>query len=249
MLLKDKIALITGASRGIGAETAKLFALEGAKVVVNYNNNQEAAQKVVDEIKSKNGQAIAVQADVTEVEQVEKMMQIIKDHWGNVDILVINAGLRFKVAPFMQLTWEDFSYKYYGEMKSFYNSSKAVIPGMIARKSGVIVAVSSGLSRHPGFGFSSHSASKSAVDALVKSLALELGSMGIRVNTVAPGLTITDATSWMPKEQQEQAANRTALKRNGMPEDIAGAILFMASDLSSHITGTYLSVDGGVSMI
>jgi 3-oxoacyl-[acyl-carrier protein] reductase len=249
MLLKDKIALITGASRGIGAETAKLFALEGAKVVVNYNNNQEAAQKVVDEIKSKNGQAIAVQADVTEVEQVEKMMQIIKDHWGNVDILVINAGLRFKVAPFMQLTWEDFSYKYYGEMKSFYNSSKAVIPGMIARKSGVIVAVSSGLSRHPGYGFSSHSASKSAVDALVKSLALELGSMGIRVNTVAPGLTITDATSWMPKEQQEQAANRTALKRNGMPEDIAGAILFMASDLSSHITGTYLSVDGGVSMI
>jgi 3-oxoacyl-[acyl-carrier protein] reductase len=249
MLLKDKIALITGASRGIGAETAKLFALEGAKVVVNYNNNQEAAQKVVDEIKSKNGQAIAVQADVTEVEQVEKMMQIIKDHWGDVDILVINAGLRFKVAPFMQLTWEDFSYKYYGEMKSFYNSSKAVIPGMIARKSGVIVAVSSGLSRHPGYGFSSHSASKSAVDALVKSLALELGSMGIRVNTVAPGLTITDATSWMPKEQQEQAANRTALKRNGMPEDIAGAILFMASDLSSHITGTYLSVDGGVSMI
>jgi len=249
MLLKDKIALITGASRGIGAETAKLFALEGAKVVVNYNNNQEAAQKVVDEIKSKNGQAIAVQADVTEVEQVEKMMQIIKDHWGDVDILVINAGLRFKVAPFMQLTWEDFSFKYYGEMKSFYNSSKAVIPGMIARKSGVIVAVSSGLSRHPGYGFSSHSASKSAVDALVKSLALELGSMGIRVNTVAPGLTITDATSWMPKEQQEQAANRTALKRNGMPEDIAGAILFMASDLSSHITGTYLSVDGGVSMI
>lgn len=249
MLLKDKVALVTGASRGIGAETAKLFALEGAKVVVNYCNNADAAQSVVDEIKSKNGEAFAVQADVTEVEQVEKMMEVIKNAYGDVDILVINAGLHFKVAPFMQLTWEEFSNKYYGEMKSFYNSSKAVIPAMLAKKSGVIVAVSSGLSRHPGFGFSSHSASKSAVDALVKSLALELGGAGIRVNTVAPGLTITDATSWMPKEQQEMAANRTALKRNGMPDDIARAILFMASDLSSHVTGTYLSVDGGSAMI
>ncbi|MEI6142579.1 MAG: SDR family NAD(P)-dependent oxidoreductase, partial [Mariniphaga sp.] len=167
MLLKDKITLITGASRGIGAETAKLFALEGAKVVVNYCNNADAAQSVVDEIKSKNGEAIAVQADVTENDQVEKMMEVINSTYGDVDILVINAGLHFKVAPFMQLTWEEFSYKYYGEMKSFYNSSKAVIPSMLAKKSGVIVAVSSGLSRHPGFGFSSHSASKSAVDALV----------------------------------------------------------------------------------
>ena len=249
MLLNEKIALITGSSRGIGAETAKLFALEGAKVVVNYNQNEEAAQKVVAEIKSKNGQAIAIQADVTEVGQVEKMMQIVRNTYGEVDILVINAGMRFKVAPFMQLSWDDFSHKYYGEMKSFFNSAKAVIPGMIARKSGVIVAVSSGLSRHPGIGFSSHSASKSAVDAMVKSLALELGPLGIRVNAVAPGLTITDATSWMPEEQQEQAASRTALKRNGEPGDIARAILFMASGLSSHVTGTYLSVDGGVSMI
>jgi 3-oxoacyl-[acyl-carrier protein] reductase len=249
MLLKDKVALVTGASRGIGAETAKLFALEGAKVVVNYNNNETAADQVVEEILSKYGKAFAIQADVTDAGQVEKMMTVIKDQYGDVDVLVINAGLRFKVAPFMQQTWEEFSWKYYGEMKSFYNSAKAVIPGMIAKKNGVIVAVSSGLSRHPGMGFSSHSASKSAVDALVKSLALELGPSGIRVNTVAPGLTITDATSWMPKEQQDQAASRTALKRNGEPGDIAKAILFMASELSGHVTGTYLSVDGGVAMI
>ena len=249
MLLKNKIALVTGASRGIGAETAKLFALEGAKVVVNFNKNEIAAREVVAEIQSHGGEAFAVQADVTDVAQVERMMELVGSHFGAVDILVINAGLNFKVAPFMQLTWEDFSWKYYGEMKSFYNSAKAVIPGMLAKKSGVIVAVSSGLSRHPGFGFSSHSASKSAVDALVKSLALELGASGIRVNTVAPGLTITDATSWMPKEHQEQAANHTALKRNGTPEDIARAILFMASELSGHVTGTYLSVDGGSAMI
>jgi len=249
MLLKDKIALVTGASRGIGAETAKLFALEGAKEVVNYNKNEEAAAQVVKEITANNGIAFAIQADVTDEVQVARMMKTVESTYGVVDILVINAGLHFKVAPFMQLTWEEFSWKYYGEMKSFYNSSKAVIPGMVAKKSGVIVAVSSGLSRHPGIGFSSHSASKSAVDALVKSLALELGPSGIRVNTVAPGLTITDATSWMPKEHQEMAANRTALKRNGQPEDIAGAILFMASDLSKHVTGTYLSVDGGSAMI
>lgn len=249
MLLKGKIALVTGGSRGIGAETAKLFAREGAKVVVNYNNNAGAAQGVVASIKAQGGEAMSVKADVTDVGQVENMMEVINSAYGDVDILVINAGLQFKVAPFMQLTWDEFSNKYYGEMKSFYNSAKAVIPSMVAKKSGVIVAVSSGLSRHPGFGFSSHSASKSAIDALVKSLALELGTTGIRVNTVAPGLTITDATSWMPKEQQEQAANRTALKRNGQPDDIARAILFMASDLSSHITGTYLSVDGGSAMI
>ena len=249
MLLKDKVALITGASRGIGAETAKLFAHHGAKVVVNYVNNVEAARKVADEIISGNGEAMIVQADVTDNVQVEKMMIEIKAGFGDVDVLVINAGLRFKVAPFMLQTWDEFSYKYYGEMKAFFNSAKAVIPGMMLKKQGVIVAVSSGLSRHPGFGFSSHSASKSAVDALVKSLALELGSSGIRVNTVAPGLTITDATSWMPEEQQQMAANHTALKRNGLPEDIAGAILFMASDLSRHVTGTYLSVDGGSAMI
>ena len=249
MMLKDKVAIITGASRGIGAQTAILFAAEGARVIVNFNQNEAAALKVVDEITANNGQAIAIQADVTDAGQVEKMMEIVLKTWGDPDILVINAGMHFKVAPFMQLSWEDFSNKYYGEMKSFYNTSKAVIPGMITRKAGVIVAVSSGLSRHPGMGFSSHSAAKSAIDALVKSLALELGPSGIRVNTVAPGLTITDATSWMPKEQQEQAAGRTALKRNGIPEDIARAILFMASDLSNHITGTYLSVDGGVAMI
>ena len=249
MMLQNKIAIITGASRGIGAQTAILFAAEGARVVVNFNHNESAARKVVDEITSNDGKAIAIQADVTDAGQVEKMMEIVRKTWGDPDILVINAGMHFKVAPFMQQTWEDFSSKYYGEMKSFYNTSKAVIPGMIAKKAGVIVAVSSGLSRHPGIGFSSHSAAKSAIDALVKSLALELGSSGIRVNTIAPGLTITDATSWMPKEQQEQAAGRTALKRNGIPEDIARAILFMASDLSNHITGTYLSVDGGVAMI
>jgi len=216
-MLKDNVAIITGASRGIGAQTAKLFAAEGASVVVNFNQNQGAAQKVVDEIISLGGKAIAIQADVTVPDQVEKMMGLVQKKWGDPDILVINAAMHFKVAPFMQLSWEDFSAKYYGEMKSFYNTSKAVIPGMIAKKGGVIVAVSSGLSRHPGMGFSSHSASKSAIDALVKSLALELGPQGIRVNTVAPGLTITDATSWMPKEQLEQAASRTALKRNGTP--------------------------------
>jgi len=249
MMLKDKVAIITGASRGIGAQTAIIFAAEGARVIVNFNQNQAAAQKVVDEITSNHGIAIAVQADVTDAGQVEKMMEIVRKTWGDPDILVINAAMHFRIAPFMELSWEDFSSKYYGEMKSFYNTSKAVIPGMISKKAGAIVAVSSGLSRHPGMGFSSHSASKSAIDALVKSLALELGPSGIRVNTVAPGLTITDATSWMPKEQQAQAADRTALKRNGMPDDIARAILFMASELSGHITGTYLSVDGGVAMI
>ncbi len=249
MLLKDKVALVTGASRGIGAETAKLFAQNGAKVVINYNANEKAAQKVADEIAKAGGTAMIVQADVTVVEDVAKMVATVKEKFGVIDILVINAGVKFKTGAFIQLTWDEFSQKYINEMKAFFNTSKAVIPMMIEKKQGVIVAVSSGLSRHPGFGFSSHSASKSAVDALVKSLAFELGSYGIRVNTVAPGLTITDATSWLQAEHKTNSANRAALKKNGTPEDIAKAILFMASDLSSHVTGTYLSVDGGVAMI
>jgi 3-oxoacyl-[acyl-carrier protein] reductase len=248
-MLKDKIALITGGSRGIGAATAKLFAQNGAKVVINYNSNKQAAVQVAGEIIGIGGIAMISQADVTEVMQVDKMMNEIKENFGEVEVLVINAGVHFKIAPYMQLSWDDFSQKYMSEMKAFFNTSKAVLPAMIDKKNGVIVAVSSGLSRHPGLGFSSHSASKSAIDALVKSLALELGEFGIRVNTVAPGLTITDATNWMPEDQQAFLAKRTALKKNGMPEDMANAILFMASNLSSHITGTYLSVDGGVAMI
>lgn len=249
MLLKGKTALITGASKGIGAATAKLFAEHGAKVAINYNSSESAAGKTVSEIKAKGGEATKFKADVTDKIQVEKMISDIDCTYGKIDILVLNAGMHVHVAPFINYSWEDLEKKLVGEMKAFFYCTKAVVPKMIESKSGIIVAVSSGLSRRASLGFSAHSAAKSAIDAYAKSLAEELGPNGIRVNVVAPGLTLTDATAFMPDENKERMAALTPLKRNATPEDIAGGILILASDYAKFITGNYLPINGGNQML
>jgi len=249
MILKGKIALVTGASRGIGAATAKKLAEHGASVAVNYNTSEEKAQNVVD-ILTKNGStAIAVKANVFDQVESEQMVRQVEKQLGKIDILVLNAGANFKMAPFMEQSWEDFENKILRELKGSYWTVKAVLPSMIERKSGTIIIVSSGLSRKPGYGFSTHTTAKSALDGFAKSMALELGPMGIRVNVIAPGLTLTDATSFMPQAQIDAAAGFIPLRRIGLPEDIAGAVLFYASDESKYITGNYLSVGGGQIML
>ena len=249
MILTGKIALVTGASRGIGAATAKKLAEHGASVAVNYNTSEEKAQNVVD-ILTKNGStAIAVKANVFDQAESEQMVRQVEKQLGKIDILVLNAGANFKMAPFMEQSWEDFENKILRELKGSYWTVKAVLPSMIERKSGTIIIVSSGLSRKPGYGFSTHTTAKSALDGFAKALALELGPMGIRVNVIAPGLTLTDATSFMPQAQIDAAAGFIPLRRVGLPEDIAGAVLFYASDESKYITGNYLSVGGGQIML
>lgn len=249
MLLENKIALVTGGSRGIGAATSKILALNGAKVAVNYNSNSESAQHVVKQINEAGGFAIAVQADVTDQIQVERMINEIESSLGKIDIMVLNAGLHFKMTMFADMSWDEFAYKYVGELKASWYCCKAVIPSMIERKTGSIIAVSSGLSKRSGPGFMAHSASKAALNSFVKSLAVELSPKGIRVNVVAPGLTLTDATSWMPKERIDASAHLAPLQRVGESEDMADAILFFASDQSKFITGGYLPVDGGMTML
>jgi len=249
MLLKDRIALITGASRGIGAATARLFGEHGAAVAVNYVNNEKSANEVAADIEKSGGRAFVVQADVTDSEQVNSMVNKVTDALGPIDTLVHNAGLQFKMAPFTEITWEEFDAKYTGELKAAFYCCKAVVPGMIERKNGCIVAVSSGLSKRSGEGFISHAASKAGLNSFVRSLALELGPHGIRVNAVSPGLTLTDATSWMPEERREMMARFTPMRRIALPDDLAGAILFMASDLAKFITGGYLPVDGGTTTL
>ena len=248
-LLSQKIALITGASRGIGAATAKLLAAHGASVAVNYARSAEAADQVVQEIAKAGGRALAVQADVSDPEQIKQMVDTIKNELGIIDIMVLNAGFTFPTVPFIQYPWQDFEKKLTNEIKSAFFCCKEVVPMMLEKKSGCIVAVSSGLSRQPGVGFVAHSSAKSALDAFVKSLALELGPEGIRVNVVAPGLTETDAISHMPEEIKKQMADHTPLRRNAMPDDIAGAVLMMASEETRFVTGAYLPVSGGGHMI
>jgi len=244
-LLQDKVAIVTGASRGIGAETAKLLAAHGAKVAVNYHMSRERAEQVLAEIRLHGGEGIAVRADVTERPQVEALVRETQEQLGPVDILVNNAAIPFPVVPFTECRWEDFERKITLEMAACFHPCQAVIPGMLRRGHGCIVNVSSGLSRSPGVGYSSHSAAKSALDALSKSLAMELGPAGIRVNVVAPGLTDTDATAFVPPQVREMIAAHTPLRRIGRPEDVAGAVLFCCADWSRFVSGAYLPVSGG----
>jgi len=249
MTLNGKIAIVTGSSRGIGAATAKLLAQYGAGVTVNYNKNREAGEKVLADIKTNGGKGILVQADVTDRSQVKAMVEKTEQDLGPVDILVNNANMSFPVMPFVQFPWDGFEQKLLHEMKAAFYCCQAVVGGMMQRKHGCIVNVSSGLSRVPGPGFVAHTSAKSALDAFSKSLALELGPFGIRVNVVAPGLTLTDATANQPQEMKKAAADRTPLKRLAEPEDIAGAVLFYCMEWSGFVTGTYLPVSGGTQMI
>jgi len=248
-LLKDKVALVTGSSRGIGAATARLLASHGAQVVVNYASSAEAARGVADAIRSAGGRAMLARADVTVRQEVESMVRAAEGELGAVEILVNNANMAFPMRPFTDYRWEDFERKLTNEMKASFFTCQAVLPKMIERRAGCIVNVSSGLSRAPGPGFVAHSSAKSALDAFSKSLALELGPFGIRVNVVAPGLTITDATSHLPKEAHDATTARTPLRRLAQPDDVAGAVLFYCAEWSRHVTGTYLPVSGGAQMI
>jgi 3-oxoacyl-[acyl-carrier protein] reductase len=247
-MLKDKVAIITGSSRGIGAATAKLLAAHGAKVAVNYVSNRERGEQVVAEIKAGGGEALLVRANVTAREDVVALVAAAERELGPVDILVNNANMAFSTKLFIDHAWEDFERKLTHEMKASFFACQAVAPGMIQRRSGCIVNVSSGLSRVPGPGFVAHSSAKSALDAFSRALAQEFGPHGIRVNVVAPGLTATDATAHLPKEMQEATAVRTPLRRIATPEDVAGAVLFFCTDWSRFVTGTYLPVTGGTQM-
>jgi 3-oxoacyl-[acyl-carrier protein] reductase len=247
--LKNKVAIITGASRGIGAASAKALAHHGATVVINYIKSKDKAEVLLGEIKKAGGKGMVYQADVRDQDAVNDMVESILDEFGKVDVLVNNANINFPIKPFIELTWGQIEAKILGEMKALYNCSQAVLKHMLVRKSGKLIFVSSSLSRFPGFGFSAHAAAKSAMDGIAKVMAMELGPSGITVNVVGPGLTITDATAGQPKEVHEQVAAITPLRRLGMPDDIAGVVLFLASSLSDYLNGEYIPVTGGSFMI
>ena len=249
MLLQGRIALVTGASRGIGAAAARRLATHGAAVAVNFLSNEAAAMEVVEAIVAAGGRAVSIQADVRDPAQAEALVRRAEKLLGPVDTLVLNANMNFPMVPFADMPWEGFQQKLLGEVASAFHPCKAALPGMIQRRRGCIIAVSSGLSRQPGPGFSAHTTAKSGLDGFMKSLALELGPQGIRVNVVAPGLTETDATAFIPAAAKAAAGSHLPLGRIGQPEDVAGIIALVASDDAGYLTGQYLSAGGGGMML
>ena len=246
MSLNGNVALVTGASRGIGAAVAKALAAQGVVVAVNYFGSEAAAHAVVDEILAAGGRAMTVKADARDRAQVEAMAATVQAQLGPIGILVLNASIDFPMASFLEYPWEAFEAKLTGELGAAFHGCRAVVPQMLARKGGAIVAISSGLARHPGWGFCAHSAAKAGLEGFVRALACELGPMGIRVNAVAPGLTLTDATANIPEKHKDQAAAHTPLRRNGQAEDVAQAVLGILQ--ADFVTGATLPVNGGSSV-
>ncbi|HET9959954.1 MAG TPA: amino acid adenylation domain-containing protein, partial [Polyangiaceae bacterium] len=248
-LLHGKVALVTGASRGIGLATALLLAEHGAKVAINYRDSEAQARGVKEQIEAEGGIAEIFGADIRNPSDVVRMVEAVHQRFECIDILIANAHINFRHRPFIEYEWADLEQKVNDELKAVFYPSQAVAREMLKRKSGSIVAVSSTLSKRANEGFLAQSTAKAAVDAFVRALASELGPSGVRVNTVAPGLTLTDAAMPMSPAVKEAIASKCPMRRNGLPEDMAGAVLFLASDLSRFMTGTYLPVDGGFTML
>ena len=244
MRLKDKVAIITGGSRGIGYATADAFLREGARVVITASS-KASADKAVASLKEKYPNAIigGISPDLSNLEDVRSIFRAVTGTYGCVDILVNNAGVS-ESTPFTEYTEEDFDRVMNLNVKGVFNATRAAVECMVPRGQGVILSTSSMVSKYGQPSGIAYPASKFAVNGLTVSLARELGPKGIRVNAVAPGITETDMMKAVPKEVIDPMIAQIPLRRLGKSEDIANAFVFLASDEASYITGVVLSVDG-----
>lgn len=242
---ENKIVLVTGAGRGIGASIAKRFASEGAEVIVNYSGNDEAAQKTVDEITATGGQAQKYKCSVNDSESVKVMIDEIIKEFGRIDILVNNAGIT-KDGLMLRMTDEDFDRVIDVNLKGTFNCTKYVSKYMLKQKSGKIINISSVVGLSGNAGQVNYSASKAGIIGITKSAAKELSSRGITVNAVAPGYVDTDMTKVISDNIRNEILKNIPLQRMGNVEDISNCVAFLASEDASYITGQVISVDGGM---
>ena len=247
MHLGNKVAIVTGGSRGIGRAVALQLAHNGAKVVVNYAGNEQAAKEVVELITTKGGHAIAVQADVANADSVDQMVKQAMDAFGRVDILVNNAGIT-RDTLLMRMKEDDWDAVLDTNLKGIFLCTKAVSRIMMKQKAGKIINMTSVVGIMGNAGQANYAAAKAGVIGFTKSMAKELASRNITVNAIAPGFISTDMTAVLSDQVKSGLVNSIPLGKLGAPEEIAYAVVFLSSDYANYITGQTLNVDGGMVM-
>jgi len=247
MTLEGKVALVTGASRGIGRAIALTLAKAGADVAINFAGNVAAAEEVAKEITDLGRKAILVQGSVAETAKAQEIVDKVIAEFGKIDILVNNAGIT-RDGLLMRMKEEDWDAVLTTNLKGVFNCTKAVMKPMMKQRAGSIVNMASVVGETGNAGQANYAAAKSGVIGFTKSVAKEVASRGIRANAVAPGFIATDMTKVLPDKVQEEMAKTIPLGRQGQPQDIANAVLFLVSDEAAYITGQVLNVDGGMVM-
>ncbi|WP_243385093.1 3-oxoacyl-[acyl-carrier-protein] reductase [Bacillus kexueae] len=243
--LAGKIAIVTGGSRGIGAEIAKTLASHGAVVVINYNNSPDAAENVVQDIANEGGKAVTCKANVSNLDEAKSLIAFTKERFGKIDILVNNAGIT-RDRTFKKMSEEDWKAVIDVNLNSVYHMTSSVINEMLDQKYGRIINISSIIGQAGGFGQTNYSAAKAGMIGFTKSLALETARKGITVNAICPGFIETEMVAAMPDEVLQKTVNKIPVGRLGQPQEIAEAVLFLAE--SEYITGQCLNVNGGLYM-
>jgi 3-oxoacyl-[acyl-carrier protein] reductase len=245
MILNDSVAIVTGSGRGIGRAIALELAAAGAKVVVNYAGRVDKAEETVKLIREAGGECIAVQADVSQTADVDRLIKTTLDHFGKIDILVNNAGIT-RDSLLLRMKETDWDAVLATNLKGVFLCTKAVSKGMLKQRSGVIVNISSVVGLSGNAGQANYAAAKAGIIGFSKSIAKEFAARGIRVNAVAPGYISTDMTETIAEAMQSEILRAIPLGRLGEPEDVAKVVRFLVSPEASYITGQILCVDGGM---
>lgn len=248
----NKNVIVTGSSRGLGATIVKTLAQHGHNVVINYHKSEAAAQKLVDEIGTR--QAIALQADVTQRNEIDRLVDEATQYFGQIDVVINNALVGFKFDPvqqkaFADLSWEDYQQQIDGTLKSAFNICQSVIPQFIQRQKGNIISIGTNLFQNPVVPYHEYTTAKAGLIGFSRNLAAELGKYGITSNIVSGGLLkTTDASATTTTEVFDLIAQTTPLKKVTVPQDVANMVAYLVSDQSDGITGQNFTVDGGLTM-